>query len=381
MAVGLKEFDWTTTISTNLFMLKCVGLWPEAEFYKANIYTCYAIFNAIFIIGGHNLSQLILIYFVYSDLEALANTVFVLTTNIMAAAKMYFFVRNLKMIKQMLAVLSSPEFLPKSGAQLDLVQPSLSLWKLSYTVFSVIVAMNVFLWSIAPCFNEEQRFPFVAWYPFQTNSMLNYCIVYLYQVVCIWVITIANLNMDTMTMALMVYIGTQCDILCDNLKNLCGSSDYFNTQLINCVKHHKKIVNYAKESNNIFNMIILGQFATSTMVLALTMFQLSLVNPLSGIAAIHLNYILGITTEILLYCYYGNEVEVKSNRISYSIYKSDWYQQPVTIRRIILILCERCKRPIKITAINLFALSLSTFMTIIRSAYSYFALLYNVNNR
>nr|XP_015833033.1 PREDICTED: odorant receptor Or1 isoform X3 [Tribolium castaneum] len=301
---GLKEFDWSTTIGINLFLLKCVGLWPEAEFYKPNFYTFYAIFNAIFIIGGHNLSQLILTYFVYSDLEALANTIFVLTTNIMAAAKMYFFVRNLKMIKQMLAVLNTPQFLPKSDTQVDLVKPSLKLWKLSYTVFSVIVAMNVFLWSIAPFFNPEQRFPFVAWYPFQTSTTLNYCIVYLYQVVCIWVITIANMNLDTVTMALMVYIGTQCDILCDDLSNLYGNSDYFHKHLISCIKHHKKIVSYARKSNNIFNMIILGQFATSTMVLALTMFQLSLVNPLSGIAAIHLNYILGITTEILLYCYY-----------------------------------------------------------------------------
>jgi hypothetical protein len=34
---------------------------------------------------------------------------------------------------------------------------------------------------------------------------------------------------------------------------------------------------FAKDSNNVFNMIVLGQFATSTATLAMTMFQLTLV--------------------------------------------------------------------------------------------------------
>lgn len=240
----MENFDWTSTISINLFLLKCVGLWPETQFYKFNYYTFYAAFNAIFIIGGHNFSQLINIYFVYSNLEALANTIFVLTTNIMAAAKMYFFVRNLKVIKYMLAVLNTPQFRPKSDTQLKLIHRPLKLWKWSYSIFSIIVATNVFLWSIAPMFNNEQELPFVAWYPFQTNTFLNYCIIYVYQVVCIWIITISNMNLDTISMALMVFIGAQCDILCNNLSNLNGDLNCFYSELKNCIVHHKKIVRY-----------------------------------------------------------------------------------------------------------------------------------------
>jgi hypothetical protein len=58
-------------------------------------------------------------------------------------------------------------------------------------------------------------------------------------------------------------------------------------------------------------MIILGQFATSTLVLALTMFQLTLVDPISEAAVTHVCYLLGISMEILLYCWFGNEVEIK----------------------------------------------------------------------
>jgi hypothetical protein len=239
----MKKFNWTSTIRANVFMLKCVGLWPErGETYQRDFYTFYAVFNAILIIGGHNLSQLVNILFVYSDLEALAATIFVMITNILATMKMYLFVRNMRVIKRLLLVLDSFHFQPKSLEQEKLIQPSLKIWKKSYTIYSSIVAVNVVLWSIAPLMNEGQRLPFVAWYPFSTESSPNYQIIYVYQVVCIWYITIANINLDSLTYALMMYICAQCDILCDNLSLLGGTETDFSTTLRECIVHHKKIV-------------------------------------------------------------------------------------------------------------------------------------------
>jgi hypothetical protein len=84
---------------------------------------------------------------------------------------------------------------------------------------------------------------------------------------------------------------------------------------------------FAKDSNNVFNMIVLGQFATSTATLAMTMFQLTLVRtatlctvlltsrgqvePLSGEGIPFLLYLVGMTAEIFLYCWFGNEVEFR----------------------------------------------------------------------
>ncbi|XP_068918317.1 odorant receptor 46a-like [Tenebrio molitor] len=302
-------------------------------------------------------------------------------TNILATVKMYTFVVNMRVIKELLLVLDSFHFQPKSLEQVKLVQPTLQIWKKLYIVYSSVVGVNVLLWSIAPLLNEGQRLPFVAWYPFSTESSPNYQIIYIYQVVCIWYITIANLNLDCMTYALMMYICAQCDILCDNLSLLGGTETDFSTTLRECIAHHTKIVHFAKEGNRVFNMIILGQFATSTLVLALTMFQLTLVDPISEAAVTHVCYLLGISMQILLYCWFGNEVEIKSSQIPYAIYKCDWFGRSVGANTSLLILSVRCQEPIRITAINLFALSLKTFVAILRMAWSYFAVLYKVNNQ
>jgi hypothetical protein len=104
------------------------------------------------------------------------------------------------------------------------------------------------------------------------------------------------------------------------------------------------------------------------------------VDPLSEAAFTHLSYIIGISTQVLLYCWFGNEVEIKvlpttsmpptfhfifqSSQIPYAIYKSDWFGRSVGVKTSLLILSVRCQQPVRITAINLFVLSLRTFVAV-----------------
>ncbi|KAJ3636033.1 hypothetical protein MTP99_008882 [Tenebrio molitor] len=377
----MDKFDWLATIEINLKVLNSVGLWPRGQdLYKLDWYTLYAVLAGVSIVAGHNLSQIVNIYFVYTDLEALTDTIFLMTTNILATVKMYLFVRSLALVKKLFVTLNSPRFRPKCLRQVRLVQPALKQWKVSYVLFCCVVYFNVTVWSLGPILNgwvEDHRLPFEAWYPFDTKKSPNYELVYGYQVTCIWYITVTNLHLDTTIIALMMFVRTQCDILCDDLGHLRDSS--FGTRLVESIKHHRDILSFAKDSNNVFNMIVLGQFATSTATLAMTMFQLTLVEPLSGEGIPFLLYLVGMTAEIFLYCWFGNEVEFRSNKISHAVYESDWTEQPQSVQKTLLIFCLRCSKPIKITAINLFTLSLQTFISILRSAYSYFAVLSNVN--
>ncbi|XP_063925608.1 odorant receptor 4-like [Zophobas morio] len=237
------------------------------------------------------------------------------------------------------------------------------------------------LWVFGPLSNEGHQLIMPAWYPFDIQKSPNYELTYIYQAICFTYLTTANVNVDTITYALFMYICTQCDILCDDLSNLSGKQEDFNEKFIKCVQHHKTILSFAKKTNSLFNMIILGQFATSTMALALTMFQLSLVDTFDAAAVVGVFYIVGLSMQLFLYCWFGNEVETKSSHIPYAVYSSQWVDVSLKVKNNLLILGGRCQRPLKITAINLFDLSLNTFVTILRSAWSYFAVLHSVNTQ
>ena len=239
----MEKFNWMSTLTVNLWILRTVGIWPgKNKSYESKWYTLYFIFNATLLIGVQNFTQIINIFFVYTDLEALAATCFILATNFLGLAKMLIFVRNLRSIHSILAILDSDEAQPKSKEQIKLVQPSLKRWKMSYFVFMSYVSSNLLLWLLVPLLSEGYQLPLVSWYPFSVEKSPNYEIVFMYQVFSFTYISAANINVDAFLYALLMFIWAQCDILCDNLSHLDGDPAQFNQKLINCVKHHAKIV-------------------------------------------------------------------------------------------------------------------------------------------
>lgn len=68
--------------------------------------------------------------------------------------------------------------------------------------------------------------------------------------------------------------------------------------------------------------------------------------------------------EIILYCWFGNEIILKSENICFSVYSSDWYRNSVEYKKKMLMIMTRTQVPIRLYAGNLFTLSLVTFAAV-----------------
>ncbi|RZC36613.1 7tm 6 domain containing protein, partial [Asbolus verrucosus] len=216
-------------------------------------------------------------------------------------------------LKQLMVTLNSDIFQPKSTKQRILVEPSLSFWKTIYKIFWSMAVSALFFWSVFPILDKsvkDYRLPFLAWYPYNTKVSPSYEITYVYQIASISFIAVVNSNIDTLIAALNMYIGTQFDILCDDFRNFHNFSQCaaisVNDKFINCLLHHKKILSFAANTNNCFDWIIFLQFFTSAISIALTMFQLTVVVPLSNEFYSLLSFGNAILVEIFMYCWFGN---------------------------------------------------------------------------
>ncbi|KAJ3663373.1 hypothetical protein Zmor_007651 [Zophobas morio] len=309
----MDKFDWKLVIKANIVSLKVLGLWPEGnEDYKKNLYTLYAFISLNLFINGHNFFQAMNIFFVYTDLEALTAIIFITITDVLASIKVYYFVRNMKQLKNLMVTLEEKLFQPKHVDQKFVFMSGLNFWKFTYVVYHFPVVPTLSSWTVYPVVDgsaKDYRLPFSAWYPYNTKISPFYQITYIYQVLCIWFLALATLNMDTLIAALMMFVGAQCDILADNVKNLVHAD--YGTNLLQCMHHHRKILSFAEDCNKFFDKVVLGQFFTSALTLALTMFQLTLIAPSSSEFYSLLFYTTSMTTEIFLYCWFGNEVEIK----------------------------------------------------------------------
>nr|WCC57423.1 odorant receptor 26 [Papilio glaucus] len=79
--------------------------------------------------------------------------------------------------------------------------------------------------------------------------------------------------------------------------------------------------------------------------------------------------------QLFLFCWHSNDVTVKSENVMLGPYESEWWTASPTQRKNIIILAGQLSRVHTLTAGPFTDLTLSTFVTILKGAYSYYTLL------
>lgn len=85
--------------------------------------------------------------------------------------------------------------------------------------------------------------------------------------------------------------------------------------------------------------------------------------------------------QILIICYFGNEVTFYSSELSTSLFHSEWYNESKNFKTGVKMLIENSKNPIQINAADgVFQVHLASFLRICNTAYSMYAVLQRVKN-
>ncbi|KAJ3635791.1 hypothetical protein MTP99_008670 [Tenebrio molitor] len=375
----LKSYDWTSTIKINIFMFRIVGLWPQEHGYSLNFYTFYAILSVGICGFAQSFFQTVKLFGNLNDLEIVTGTAFLCFSELLVVLKMFYLARNIKTFRLLLVTLNSDMFQPTSE-QIKLVLPDLKLWKLMYKLLWCSISVAIVFWSLVPIVDtsfQERQLPFLAWYPFDAKTSPFFEMTYIHQTVSICYITAVNVNLDTLIAAMSMYTGAQLDILSNNLRKL--RPEEFEEELTRCVEHHKEIVKFAKTFNSAFNWTIFVQFFASAISIGFSMFLMTIVVPFSKEFVSYTFYGTSAFLEIFIYCWFGNEVQVKSNEVPLAAYESNWVEASKGAKKNLILFMMNAQRSLRISALNLFDLSLENFLKILKSSWSYFALVSQLN--
>nr|CAH7760494.1 unnamed protein product [Callosobruchus chinensis] len=91
-----------------------------------------------------------------------------------------------------------------------------------------------------------------------------------------------------------------------------------------------------------------------------------------------ITYVTSVTYMVFVMCWYGNEMTHKSTSLTQTIFHCDWIGRDVKSQKIIMFFMYISNTPLKISMPGgLCNLSIPLFVSIIRTAYSYFTLLKN----
>nr|QXE93268.1 odorant receptor 42 [Eucryptorrhynchus brandti] len=143
-------------------------------------------------------------------------------------------------------------------------------------------------------------------------------------------------------------------------------------------------INSASEAiEKLFSYGVLGQFFSSIIVICFTLFHLispsmdEESDPLARYSYLTscLAYLMCMLAEVSIYCIYGQGVLTESSDINQATYLSNWYVSNIHAKKDLIMLRERAKRPIILTAGGLFPLTLETLVKIFKTSYSFLAVL------
>ncbi|XP_060535137.1 odorant receptor Or2-like isoform X2 [Cylas formicarius] len=220
-----------------------------------------------------------------------------------------------------------------------------------------------------------KQLPISTWTPFDETE---YTQAFAWVSCNCFLFTIYFILADTIMFSLIVFALCQIDVLKHSIKGIADSVDdidrAMNDVQIKCIALHQEIIRYVLELNASIKSIMLLDFLQSSIQLAAIMFQL--VSNFSLIQCI----LLGEFTLTLigrLYIYYSNahELMIQSSDIATAWFQSGWLGYPLKFRRNIIFCIQRSQQPLQLTIGNFQAVSLNSFISILKATYSFMTLL------
>ena len=240
-------YDWRSNLEINILINRVLGLWPDGdESFKPGLYVVYSGILVI-LAACHLLTQTIKLYMVRDDIEALAGTMYITLTLMLAAIKTFFVLVRMKIIKKCFVTLRTNYlFQPRNQNQQLIIQRSVDLWKImlkvllgAFSGFTVFVLIPILINS------GDKKLPFLAWYPFRTDSFPAFAIACVFQFAFTTYLSLSCIFVDVLVCVFNMYIGCQFDLLSDNLRNLFMKDNTHaeaRENLRRCILHHKDIL-------------------------------------------------------------------------------------------------------------------------------------------
>ncbi|XP_011882880.1 PREDICTED: uncharacterized protein LOC105570362 [Vollenhovia emeryi] len=356
-------------------LLTIFGCWLPNYWsrYKCIAYYIYTSI-VVLLINTFVLSQLMDVILTVDNANDFADNFFILVGMLNACCKLFILLVNRKSIVMLINILMEKPCKPTKVTEINIFYKfdkgiHINTWR--YIYLGTITITCIVLSSLAINF-RNRKLTYRAWLPFNYSSTLLFSVMYTHQLISFIFASYLSMGCDTLICGLLVHICCQIEILTYRLRKIVSCSDI----LRDCVRQHYHIFRLAVVVNAKFRLVIISQFIMSTLVVCFSLYQLNT----STTRAKYIEMILFISsmlTQIFFYCWYGNEVKIKSHQMIDNIFEMEWLTLDQNSKKSLIIIMRRMVVPIQITCAYIVPMNLDSFMSILKASYSVYNLLQN----
>ncbi|KAM7348098.1 odorant receptor 94a-like isoform 1-T2 [Cochliomyia hominivorax] len=231
---------------------------------------------------------------------------------------------------------------------------------------------------------SRYQLPFSYWLPFNWKDPLNYWYAYSYELITVPVTCISNSTADMFFCYMMLHLAMHFKVIAMRLEQLGFGKNETNSQvtrkLLTIIKLHLKLKSMSSSCEQIVSYPICAQVVLSAFILCFSLYRFQNFNALEdpGNFLSLVQFAVAMNLQILLPCYFANKLTIESSQLLNCIYNCNWYEMSPYNRKIIVIFMQYLQEPVVLKASIFFDIGLPVYTKTMNNAYSFFALLLNL---
>ncbi|KAJ8734097.1 hypothetical protein PYW07_014648 [Mythimna separata] len=225
-------------------------------------------------------------------------------------------------------------------------------------------------------------------YPFDKTQPVVHGLVYVFETCSGCISVCCMLGSDLLFMTMASHISMLLRLLQDQIRHLgtkesqdlieFGSNDCYQ-DIVEIVKIHQRLIRYIKDLEDAFSVVNLINVLLSSVNICCVMFTIVFLD--SWMEMSNKFYLGAALTQMFVICWYADDIYRASMGVADAVYESGWYKSNTSSRRAMLVVLQRSQRPLYFTALKFRAITMTTYSSILTTAYSYFTLLYTSYSR
>ncbi|XP_011882821.1 PREDICTED: putative odorant receptor 85d [Vollenhovia emeryi] len=356
-------------------ILTICGCWPPNSWtsrYKRIMYDIYTIL-IVSLINTFTLSQLMDLILSVDNADDFTENFYVTLAMLVSCCKMFSLLRNRTNVAMLINVLMKKPCRPIEHDEIEIRQKFDKFVQSNTLYYATLVELTCAFALVSSIFKDyrKHRLSFRAWLPFNYSSPTLFRIAYAHQSISLTAGSVLQIACDSLICGLLMHICSQLEILECHLKKIVDKPHF----LRECIVQHTCIIQFALMVNEKFRFIITVQFLVSMLVVCFNLHQLTQTSVLSAKYIQIVLYMFCMLTQISFYCWYGNEVQLKSRQLVSNVFKMDWFTLDHPMQKTLLIIMTRSMLPIEFTGAYVISMNLASFVSLLKTSYSAYNIL------
>ncbi|XP_072946239.1 odorant receptor Or2-like [Epargyreus clarus] len=218
-----------------------------------------------------------------------------------------------------------------------------------------------------------------SWVPFSKTTIPGFLMTSAYQIYAATYGSGWITSYDTNAIVIMVFLRGELELLRVDSANIFGEKSPVSDaealrRLKDCQRRHVQLMKYSRLFDSCLSPIMLLYMFVCSVMLCATVYQITIETSAMQ-QFLTAEYLIFGIAQLFMYCWHSNEVLYVSKDLMLGPYESTWWKQNVHRQKDVNILVDQFKKTIVFTAGPFTDLTVATFISILKGAYSYYTLL------